>query len=62
MTLEFHPAVQGDFNGAIQHYESEGGPNLADRFEGEFRACLAAVQIAPRRFPYYLNAGTLGLA
>lgn len=38
MTVEFHPAVQRDFNQALDHYEAEGGPHLADRFEGEFRA------------------------
>jgi len=25
MTLEFHPAVQRDFNQALDHYEPEGG-------------------------------------
>ena len=34
MTVRFHPAVQGDYNLALSHYETEGGPHLADRFEG----------------------------
>ncbi|MBM3852496.1 MAG: hypothetical protein FJ399_05000 [Verrucomicrobia bacterium] len=33
MTLEFHPAVQQDFNAAINYYAVEGGFHLADRFE-----------------------------
>ena len=47
MTVAFHPAVQQDFNAAIAHYEAEGGGSLADRFEAEFRFCLAAVKAAP---------------
>jgi plasmid stabilization system protein ParE len=56
MTVEFHPTVQRDFNGALDHYEAEGGPHLADRFEGEFRACVAAIQSAPRQFSFYLGS------
>jgi plasmid stabilization system protein ParE len=56
MTVEFHPAVQSDFNLAVGHYEAEGGPHLADRFEGEFRACIAAIQAAPRQFSRYLKS------
>jgi plasmid stabilization system protein ParE len=53
MRLEFHPAVQRDFNDAISYYESAGGPRLADRFEAEFRATLAAVKTAPRQFSFF---------
>jgi len=53
MTVEYHPTVQRDFNQALDHYEANGGPYLADRFEGEFRACIAAIQVAPRQFSYY---------
>ena len=56
MTVEFHPTVQKDFNQALDHYEAEGGPHLADRFEGEFRACIAAIRAAPRQFPFYLKS------
>lgn len=56
MTVEFHPTVQTDFNRALDHYEAEGGPHLADRFEGEFRACVAAIQSAPRQFSFYLES------
>lgn len=35
MTLEFHPAVQQDFNAAIGYYAAGGGGHLADRFEAE---------------------------
>lgn len=53
MTLEFHPTVQRDFNEALDYYEAEGGTHLADRFEAEFRTCLAAVKAGPTRFPFY---------
>jgi hypothetical protein len=29
---------------------------LADRFEGEFRACISAIQAAPRQFSHYLKS------
>lgn len=58
MTVEFHPAVQQDFNGALDHYEAAGGCYLADRFENEFRACIAAIQYAPRQFAFYLKSET----
>jgi len=51
--LEFHPAVQRDFNEAVDYYESAGGPNLADRFEEEFRACIEAPKLGHLRFAYY---------
>lgn len=53
MMLEFHPAVQKDFNAAIEYDETEGGPHLAGRFAAEFRACLAVVKAGPTRFPFY---------
>jgi plasmid stabilization system protein ParE len=56
MRVEFHPTVQKDLNQALAHYEAQGGPHLADRFEGEFRACVAAMQAAPRQFSFYLKS------
>jgi plasmid stabilization system protein ParE len=56
MKLEFHPAVRQDFIQARDYYESEGGSHLADRFEREFQASLAAIQAGPGRFPYYLGS------
>jgi plasmid stabilization system protein ParE len=53
MTLEFHPAVQKDFNEALDYYEAESGVHLADRFEAEFRTCIAAVKTGPTHFPFY---------
>ncbi len=53
MRLEFHAAVQGDFNDALAYYESKAGGNVADRFEAAFRASVAAVKIGPTRFPFY---------
>lgn len=57
MILEFHPAVQKDFNHAIAYYEAEGGVHLADRFEAEFRAGLAAIKAGPTHHSrYHVNA------
>lgn len=53
MRLEFHPAVQGDLETALDYYEEEGGPHLADRFEMEFRACLRAIKAGPKQFSLY---------
>jgi plasmid stabilization system protein ParE len=53
MTLEFHPAVQQDFNAAIDYYAAKGGGHLADRFETELRDCLAAIRSGPRHFAFY---------
>ncbi len=53
MTLEFHPSVQADFNAAIAYYESEAGVHVADEFEVEVRAALAAVAATPRQFSFY---------
>jgi plasmid stabilization system protein ParE len=44
------------FHQARDYYLIEGGPHLADQFEREFQACLAPIQAAPRRFPYYLGS------
>lgn len=51
--LEFHPAVQDDFNEAIAYYEKAAGTFVADRFETEIRQALAAIAEHPRRFPFY---------
>jgi plasmid stabilization system protein ParE len=53
MRVEFHPAVQNDFNAALDYYEAEGGPHLADRFEEEVRSCVAAIKAGPTRFSFY---------
>lgn len=53
MTLSFHPDVQTDFNTAIAYYEAAGGVHLADRFEAEFRACLATIKAGPTHHPYF---------
>ena len=58
MTLEFHPAVQRDINEALDYYEAEGGLHLADRFEAEFRICIAAVKVGPTRFPFYQRSNS----
>lgn len=57
MRVEYHPAVQRDFNEAIGHYE-EVSKRLADRIEAEFRAGVEAIKDNLRRFSYYL--GNLG--
>ncbi len=56
MTVEYHPAVQRDFNRALDDYEARGGQHLADRFEGEFCACIEAIHAAPRQFAFYLKS------
>ena len=58
MTLAFHPAVQQDFNAAIEYYSDEGGGHLADRFESEVRDCLAAIKSGPRHFSFYQGSTT----
>lgn len=57
MTFVYHPAVQSDFNAAIDYYEA-AGIHLADRFEAEFKAATAAIAVAPRQFPFYLRSRT----
>jgi len=56
MTLEFHPAVQQDFNAAIDYYVAAGGAHLADRFEAKLRVCLAAIKSGPRHFAFYQDS------
>lgn len=53
MRLEFHPAVQNDFNAALDYYEAEGGTHLADRFEEEVRSSIEAIKAGSARFPFY---------
>lgn len=56
MRVEFHPAVQKDFNAALEYYEAEGGPHLADRFAEEVRSCVAAIKAGSTRFSFYQNS------
>jgi plasmid stabilization system protein ParE len=51
--MEFHPAVQHDFNAALDYYEAQGGRHLADRFEEEVRSCLSAIKAGPAQFAFY---------
>ncbi|PAW66603.1 MAG: hypothetical protein B9S30_08020 [Verrucomicrobiia bacterium Tous-C5FEB] len=53
--LSFHPLVQKDLNEILSYYEQEASPEVADCFEAEFRAALAAIKESPRHFPYYLK-------
>ena len=53
--LTFHPLVQKDLNEILAYYEQEASPEVADRFEAEFRDALAAIKQSPRHFPYYLK-------
>jgi hypothetical protein len=52
MTVEFHPSVLIDFNRALDHYEAEGGPHLADRFEGSFGPVLRPFSPLPANFRF----------
>jgi plasmid stabilization system protein ParE len=53
--LTFHPLVQKDLNEILSYYEQEASPDVADRFEAEFRNALAAIKENPRHFPYYFK-------
>ncbi len=53
--LTFHPLVQKDLNEILTYYELEASPEVADRFEAEFRLALAAVRSRPKQFPFYLS-------
>ncbi|MBL9201591.1 MAG: type II toxin-antitoxin system RelE/ParE family toxin [Opitutaceae bacterium] len=55
MTVVFHPAVQSDFNQALDYYEA-AGLNLAERFESEFRKAMAAIAANPRQFQFYMRS------
>jgi plasmid stabilization system protein ParE len=52
-SIGYHPLVQKDLNQILAYYESEVGPEIADRFESEFRLAIAAIRNAPRHFPFY---------
>ena len=58
MTLEFHPAVQQDFNAAIDYYVTAGGRHLADRVEAELRECLEAIKSGPRQHGFCQGGAT----
>ena len=58
MTVEFYPTVQTNINRALGHCEVAGGPHLAEKFEGEFRARIAAIQTSSWQFSFYLPART----
>lgn len=53
--LTFHPLVQKDLNEILSYYELEASPEVADRFEAEFRRALIAIKERPRHFPFYLK-------
>lgn len=55
MRFEYRPAVQADYNDALNFYEM-AGENLADRFDAEFKSIVADIKAAPRRFPFYLRS------
>ena len=57
MKLEFHPAVLGDYNEALDFYEG-AGEQVVLRFEVEYRAALQALRVMPGRFPPYLGSKT----
>ena len=51
--LGFHPLVQRDLNEILDYYEVEAGPEVADRFEVEFRTAIAGIKADPRHYPFY---------
>jgi len=52
-SIGYHPLVQKDLNEILAYYESEVGPEVADRFESEFRFAIAAIRDTPRHFSFY---------
>ena len=46
-TIGYHPLVQMDLNEALNYYEAEAGPEIADRFETEFRMAISAIRHDP---------------
>ena len=52
-TIGYHPLVQMDLNEALNYYEAEAGPEIADRFETEFRLAISAIRHDPRHFAFY---------
>ena len=55
LTLSFHPLVQRDFNEILAYYEEQATPEVADRFEAEFRVAVASIKAHLRQFPFYLS-------
>jgi plasmid stabilization system protein ParE len=50
MRRSFHPPVSRDLRSALRYYEEEAGPEVAGRFENEFRGLAAAIEENPKRF------------
>lgn len=55
MTLSYHPFVQRDVNGIMDHFREISGEPLADRFYQELMRCIQHVATYPERHPYYLG-------
>lgn len=53
--LSFHPLVQKDLNEILEYSETEALPEVADRFETDFRSAVAAIRENPRSFPFCLK-------
>ena len=49
MTETFHRLVRRDLREALDHYETEGGAILADRFFAEVENCVLAITTNPNR-------------
>ena len=52
MEVIYHRLIQKDLREALDHYESEGGTKLADRFFEEAEAAAARVAINPQGFHF----------
>jgi len=52
MEVIYHRLIQKDLHVALDYYESEGGPELADRFFDEAEDTVARVLKNPRGFHF----------
>lgn len=50
MRLEFHPLVASDVSRIIQYYEEVAGPQLANAFYAELRACCGKAANSPESY------------
>ncbi len=50
MRLEFHRLVTSDISRIVQYYEEVAGPQLADDFYAELRACFEKAANSPESY------------
>ena len=55
MEISFHPATQRDVNEIVDHYRSEIGQMLVNRFFEALESRLDDISEHPERFAFYLG-------